>query len=84
MGNDYFCESILTYKNNWPYHFYPSALLWDGQVCEGGGTCKFNKPPWFTKNLAYRSTDDIEVRLCFKNSASDSDIALEQLKLYVQ
>ena len=37
VGNDYFCESIQTHLN-WQYIFYPNATLWDGQVCEGGGT----------------------------------------------
>ena len=84
VGNDYFCEGILPHYS-WQRTFYPNAPLWDGQVCEGGGTCcKFNNPPWFTKNLAYRTTDDIELRLCLNDSASASNIALEQLELYVQ
>ena len=83
VGNDYFCESVR--ENSWADAFYPNATLWDGQFCEGGGTCcKFNNPPWFIKNLAYRTTDDIELRLCLNDSASASNIALEQLELYVQ
>ena len=84
VGNDYFCESIQT-QLNWQYIFYPSAVLWDGQVCEGGGTCcRFNNPPWFTKNLTNSTTEDIELRLCLNNGVSTADIALEQLELYVQ
>ena len=85
VGNDYFCESTAS-TNNWHEHlsrFIPNAKLWDGQVCEGGGTCcKFNNPPWFTKNLASSTTDDIELRLCLYFYSSN--IALEQLELYVQ
>ena len=87
VGNDYFCESKGTASNWYIYwrRFSPSALLWNGQVCEGGGTCcKFNNPPWFTKNLASSTTDGIELRLCLFSDASRSDIALEQLELYVQ
>ena len=83
MGNDYFCESVT--QNSWATVFYPNATLWDGQVCEGGGTCcQLNNPPWFTKNLANSTTDDIEVRLCLWQTQQYGDIALEQLELYVQ
>ena len=88
VGNDYFCESVVTtYRSHYANGnaFYPYATLWDGQVCEGGGTCcKFNNPPWFTKNLANSTTDDIELRMCTHNGRSSSDIALELLELYVQ
>ena len=82
VGNDYFCESIET-RNSWARVFYPNATLWDGQVCEGGGTCcQFNNPPWFTKNLARYTTEDIELRLCLSDRGAN--IALELLELYVQ
>ena len=88
VGNDYFCESVAT-PNNWRvpsrYRFYPNATLWDGQVCEGGGSCcQLNNPPWFTKNLTTPTTDGIELRLCLYYSNTASDIALELLELYVQ
>ena len=85
VGNDYFCESVT--QSTWRRVFYPNAILWDGQVCEGGGTCcKFNNPPWFTKNLTNSTTENIELRLClwFHRINDIADIALEQLELYVQ
>ena len=87
VSNDYFCESTLTASNHErnQYRFQPNATLWDGKVCEGGGTCcKFNNPPWFTKNLTSSTTDRIELRVCLLFSSRWSDIALEQLELYVQ
>ena len=88
VGNDYFCESVVTSQSSHRANsnaLYPNALLWDGQVCEGGGTCcKLNNPPWFTKNLAHSTTDRIELRICTHNGPSSSDIALEQLELYIQ
>ena len=46
VGNDYFCESVLATSVLDRRIFYPNAPLWDGQVCEGGGTCcKLNNPP---------------------------------------
>ena len=84
VGNDYFCESVKTLVH-WQYRFIPNALLWDGQVCEGGGTCcQLNNPPWFTKNLTSPTTEDIELRLCLNDVSSRSNIALELLELYVQ
>ena len=49
--------SVLVFRAQAHYNaiFYPNATLWDGQVCEGGGTCcKLNNPPWFIKNLTQR------------------------------
>ena len=84
VGNDYFCESVKT-QISYQRIFYPNATLWDGQVCEGGGTCcQFNNPPWFTKNLANSTTEDIELRLCLYSQNYRSDVALELLELYVQ
>ena len=83
VGNDYFCESVG--ENSYALVFYPNATLWDGQVCEGGGTCcQYNNPPWFTKNLANSTTENIELRLCLLHRPRYADIALEQLELYVQ
>ena len=84
VGNDYFCESVKT-QRSYQRIFYPNATLWDGQVCEGGGTCcQFNNPPWFTKNLANSTTEDIELRLCLWERSHYSNVALELLELYVQ
>ena len=83
VGNDYFCESVR--ESSGADVFYPNATLWDGQVCEGGGTCcQFNNPPWFTKNLANSTTENIELRLCLWHHPYHANIALEQLELYVQ
>ena len=83
VGNDYFCESVT--QSTWQSVFYPNAQLWDGQVCEGGGTCcQFNNPPWFTKNLTNSTTEDIELRLCLYERSYWSNVALELLELYVQ
>ena len=83
VGNDYFCESVT--QSDWANAFYSNGTLWDGQVCEGGGTCcKFNNPPWFTKHLVNSTTEDVELRLCIWYYRGRGDIALELLELYVQ
>ena len=86
VGNDYFCGSIFA-VGSWSnqLRFHPNAVLWDGQVCEGGGSCcQLNNPPWFTKNLTTPTTDGIELRLCLTDGSGISDVALELLELYVQ
>lgn len=73
--------------SNWQPYFrnYQNDLLWDGQVCEDGGSyCLFSNPPWFTKSLASPTTDRIELRLCLHHLSRFSDIALELLELYIQ
>ena len=85
VGNDYFCESVATLSNWGVRSFHPNDILWDGQVCEGGGSCcQLNNPPWFTKNLTTPTTDGIELRLCLTDPSIISDVALELLELYVQ
>ena len=88
VGSDYFCESThteCTWNADNRFWLYPDATLWDGHVCEGGGTCcQLHNPPWFTKNLTTPTTDSIELRLCMIDGIGISNIALELLKLYVQ
>jgi len=87
VGNDYLCESVAT-LNNWSVptyaRFFSNAILWDGQVCEGGGSCcQLSNPPWFSKNLTTPTTDGIELRLCLVNPDLASNVALELLELYI-
>ena len=62
VGQDYFCETAKSTAEGITDSMDP---LWDGQGCEGDGTCcSFNDPPWFCKQLPQPTTDDIELRLC--------------------
>ena len=46
-----------------------------------GSTCCDRGGPWFTTTLGQEVKDDIEVRMCFRESGSDEDIGLEQLEI---
>ncbi len=83
VDNDYFCESGVRTLSERGYNiFYPDDPLWDGQGCiHGNPCCQLNTPPWFNQTLPTPTTDDIEMRLCMNNRASN--IALEQMELYV-
>ena len=82
MGENYFCESGISggYTiGSW----YLDDPLWDSQGCVSGSTCCNRGGPWFTTTLSQEVSDDIEVRWCFDDAASDEDIGVEQLELYI-
>ena len=84
VGEHYFCESdrnvgptkgVLNLDNP----------LWDGTDCSVDDTCcLFNNPPWFTRDLASPTTDDLEVRLCGYNTVANHSTPITMLELYVQ
>ena len=83
VGNDYFCDSGNHASTTSSTIFYNGDPLWDGQGCGPSSTCcQFNNPPWFCKTLPQSTTDDLEVRIC--KTASDEDIPIQLVELYVQ
>ena len=83
IGNDYFCDTGSEASSQ--YIFYPNDPLWDGQGCGQLNTCcSFNNPPWFMKELASSTSDDIEMRLCADQLRNNEDINFESIELYVQ
>ncbi len=82
VGDDYFCDtgSQRTAIDNL---FYSDDPLWDGAGCGPLNTCcTFNNPPWFYKELAEPTTDDIEMQVC--RNGGDENIAIEMVNIYVQ
>jgi hypothetical protein len=80
VGNDYFCDTGAT--SNAQLRFYTDPL-WDGAGCGGQNTCcSFNNPPWFYKQLPQSTTDDIELRVCRNQDASNEDIAVESVEIF--
>ena len=70
VGNDYFCESGYVasgYANRSVlYGFHDSNSLWDGRDCHSSSRCcSQNNPPFFTKTLNQKTSDDLELRMCF-------------------
>ena len=81
VGQHYYCDGWpQAYTSRW-YTQYP---LWDGEGCPTGNTC-CDPPnlPWFHRTLNTTTTDDIEVRWCRDQSASNEDVGVELLELYV-
>ena len=89
VGEDYFCESGYlwpgyTNTTDW-YRLHSNDTLWDGRGCHSTSTCcSLHNPPYFTKPLSQTTTDDFELRMCFYESASYDNIAVEQVELYVK
>ena len=84
VRNDYFCDtgsSTHSTTNN----FNDMDPLWDGAGCGPLNTCcSFNNPPWFYKQLPQPTTDDIEMRVCRDEDASNEDIAIEMVEIYIR
>ena len=80
VGNDYYCETgSRTYREE---RYYFDDPLWDGEGCEGQDMCCDRGGPWFCKELAANTTDDVELRICLNGPTED--IVLEKIKLYIQ
>ena len=75
VGQHLYCDWN---SGNWDYS------LWDGEGCSAGSTC-CDPPnlPWFHRALDTATTDDIEVRWCRDSAASDEDVGVVLLELYV-
>ena len=78
VGEDYFCdagnEEFMTGEDG-----LQTDPLWDGTDC----LCCDN-PPWFYKQLPRPTTDDIEMRVCRDEEASNEGIAVQLVEIYVQ
>ena len=87
VGEDYFCESGINepWDSSRHYTFHRNDTLWDGKDCLPSSTCCSRRnPPYFVKQLANSTTDDIEARICLGNFLQYENIAVELVELYVQ
>ena len=86
VEEDYFCESGYVLGSGIPeYILHSNDTLWDGRDCHSTSTCcSLHNPPYFTKTLNQTTTDDLELRMCFYQSASSDNIAVELVELYVK
>ena len=75
VGQDYFCDDAA----------FTMDPLWDKGGC-GPETqcCTRNLPPWFYKNLAPSSSNNIEMRICQDEPVTNEDVLLEKIDLYIR
>ena len=85
VGEDYFCESGYVFGSGRHIAFHSNDILWDGRGCHSTSTCcSLHNPPYFTKTLSQTTTDDLELRMCFRETPSLANIAVELVELYVK
>ena len=86
VGSDYFCDTGLeTFDTTSTIGFVSANPLWDGAGCGAlSNCCSFNTPPWFYKRLPQPTTNDIEMRVCRDEEASNEDIAIEVVEILIQ
>ena len=84
VGSHYYCESANTGRHELlPY--YTDDPLWDGHGCLANNNCCSNTDqPWFFRQMAMRTEDYIEARICTDQGYSDEGVLVEQIQLYVQ
>ncbi len=75
VGQDYFCDNAA----------FTMDPLWDKGGC-GPEThcCTRNLPPWFYKNLARSSSNNIEMRICRDQASDDEDVYVEKVDIFVR
>ena len=84
LGGDYFCDTGAE-RLQTASIIYSGNPLWDGAGCGRlNSCCSFNRPPWFYKGLRPGTTDDIEMRVCRDEVATNEDIAIQSIDIYVQ
>ena len=86
VGNDYFCEAGVRDHTPTSPTLYSNDPLWDGDGCTNTNPCcSFNSPPWFYQQLPSQpTTDNIEMRVCINEAATNEDVAINIVELYIQ
>ena len=90
VGEDYFCESAIEEDisgdmTQFDGTFFFRNCLWDGDGCADSSTCCSRiDHPYFIKDLATPTSEDIDLRVCNSDDAMAEDFAIELIELYVQ
>ena len=75
VGQHYYCDGQ---DGAWNYR------IWDGEECFTGSTCcDLPNLPWFHRALNTAISDNIEVRWCRDQEASNENVGVELFELYV-
>ena len=89
VGDDYFCEAGYIYPGYRSFalelRLHSNDTLWDGKDCYfTSSCCSFNNPPYFTKQLSQKTSDDLELRMCLRSGLIFENVAVELVELYVK
>ena len=83
IGNSYYCESGNPTIHGITNSLHTNDPLWDGKQCEGQCCSEGKSPPWFSVELNYTTTTNIEVRICEDESTSNEDTPITLMEIYV-
>ena len=85
VDKNYFCESGST-STPTQATYYTNDPLWNGQGCEGTNSkcCAFNNPPWFYATLPQTTTSDLEMRILLNGKASEENVIITEVDLYIR
>ena len=87
VGDHYYCESATQYSPPTPprpQRWYTNNTLWDNQDCYPGSNCCNNpRAPWFVRELANVTQDDVEIRWCIGQHPSNAKIGTELVEIYI-
>ena len=85
VGEHYYCSSG---SPDFPAsgHIYVDNPLWDGNGCTNNrdNCCSNAGLPWFYREFPTKQEGYIEIRICRNQDASDEDILINGLEIYVQ
>ncbi len=87
VGLNYFCDTgTKKYQNYYDnFRVFTDNPLWDGAGCgPNNECCTFNTPPWFYRKLHYKTSDNIEMRVCRNGDILSEDILIEKIDLYIR
>ena len=86
VGSDYYCETGDNDDTCCDYNLYSNDTVWDGQQCPGieAPCCTRPNLPWFNKPLSETTTEDIELRMCGDERATNEGTPLEVIELFVR
>ena len=84
VHNNYYCESGSLQSSS-ESDFYTDDPVWDGKDCSDENNCCADPSlPWFYCQFSLTASEDIETRLCRNERASNENILVRELRLYVQ
>ena len=79
VGENYYCDTRAGAR--WDVN----NPLWDGAGCpQGSSCCSSSGLPFFKRELPATTTDDIELRLCVDQPASDENVGIDEVEIYVR
>ena len=82
VHDNYYCESgTMTIISG----IFADDPVWDGKGCSyGSSCCSESNLPWFYCQISLTAREEIETRICHDEAASDENVLVKELQMYVQ